>query len=231
MTGELPSSIIAEICFIGRAGGAVKALGGFRKGHHTLPEAANAVTNAFLGKICERELTAEAENLFQAVRTGLGYKRREVALSVASPGAVLTAKDFVVEIFYALEEREPARYAVTTTLRELRSAELARTGEFSGIFAGRFAEISFALKKGARVEAVVDAIEGLDGARGLAVSYPSDCRECEITVEGVDARVRCTGAALEVVFPRGGAPADLIDAFARVRGAFAFSKVLGGLIG
>jgi len=231
MTGELPSSIIAGIGFIGRGGGAVKALGGFKKGHHTVPDAANAVTNAFLGKICEGELAAEAEGLFQAVRAGLGYKRRDAALNVAGPGAVLTAKDFTVEILYALEEGDAARYAVTTTLRELRNAELARTEEFSAIFARRFSEISFALKKGVRVEAVVDAIEALDGGGGLRVSYPSDCRECEIGVDGVEARVRCTGVALEVVFPCGGAPCELMAAFAEVRGAFAISKVLAGLIG
>ena len=231
MSAELPSSIIAEIGFIGRGGGAVKALGGFKKGHHTLPDVANAVTNGFLGKICERELADEAEKLFQAVRTGLDYKRKDVTLAVTSPLAVLTAKDFVVEIFYALEESEPTRYAVTTTLREMRNADLARTEEFARIFAGRFSEISFALKKGARVEAVVDAIEGLDGEGGLGVRYPSDCSECTISVEGVDARVRCTAAAIEVVFPRGGAPGELMEAFARVRGAFAINRVLAGLIG
>jgi len=189
------------------------------------------VTNGFLGKICERELAAEAEKLFQAVRTGLDYKRKDVTLAVTSPLAVLTAKDFVVEIFYALEESEPTRYAVTTTLREMRNADLARTEEFARIFAGRFSEISFALKKGARVEAVVDAIEGLDGEGGLGVRYPSDCSECTISVEGVDARVRCTAAAIEVVFPRGGAPGELMEAFARVRGAFAINRVLAGLIG
>lgn len=231
MTGELPSSIIADISFIGRGGGAVKALGGFRKSHHTVPDAANAVTNAFLGKICEGELAAEAEHLFQAVRTGLGYRRKDVALSVASPLAALTAKDFTVEICYALEEADPARYSVTTTLRGLRSAELARTEEFAAIFAERFSEISFALKKGARVEAVIDAVETLDGEGSLRVSYPSDCRECELTVEGVEARVRCTGATLDMVFPRAGAPAELMEGFAAVRGAFAVSKALGGLIG
>lgn len=230
MTGELPSSIVAEICFIGRGGGAVKALGGFRKSHHTVPDAANAVTNAFLGKICVGELAAEAEKLFQDVRARLGYKRKEVSLSVTGSLAALAAKDFSVEIFYALEERDPARYAVTTTLRGVRSAELARTAEFSEIFAGKFREISFALKKGARVEAVIDAIEGLNGEGGLAVSYPSDCAECEIRVEGVDARVRCTGGTLEVVFPRAGTPAELIDAFEAVRDAFRISKGLSGLI-
>ena len=49
--------------------------------------------------------------------------------------------------------------------------------------------------------------------------------------DGVEAEVRCTGASLEIVFPRSGAPGELIEAFAAVRGAFAISKVLGGLIG
>ncbi len=245
MTGALPSSIIAGISFIGRSGGAVKALGGFKKGRHTLPDAVNATTNAFLGKLCAGELAEEGETLFQSVRTGLGYKRKDVSLAVAGQSAVLSAKDFSVEIFYALEEGDASRYAVTTTLRELKNADLARTAEFAGIFAGKFSEISFGLKKGARVEAVIDAIEALDdddasggeaGGEGevrgkLSVSYPSDCSECEIFVEGVEARVRCTGASLEMVFPRAGGPAELMDGFVAVRGAFAISKVLGGLIG
>jgi hypothetical protein len=164
------------------------------------------------------------------VRTGLGYRRKEIALTATSPLAVLSAKDFTVEIFYVLEEREPSRFAVTTTLRELRDVDFARRVEFSRIFAGKFTEISFALKKGARVEAIIDAIEELEGDRGLSVQYPSDYRDCTIRVTGVDAEVRCTGASLEIIFPRGGAPAELIDAFAAVRDAFAISKSLRGLI-
>ncbi len=231
MTGELPSSIISGIGFIGRGGGLVKTLEGFKKGHHTVPDAANAVTNAFLGKICERELAGSAEKLFQDARTRLGYKRKEVTLTVTGALAVLTAKDFTVEIFYALEESAPGRYAVTTTLRDLRSPELAQREEFAAIFAGKFTEISFGLKKGARVEAVIDVIEALDGEGGLAVSYPSDCRECVIRVEGVDASVRCSGATLEMVFPRAGAPHELIAGFAAVREAFQISRVLAGMLG
>lgn len=230
MSGELPSSVIASIAFVGRGGGLVKSLAGFRKGHHTLPDAANAVTNAFLGKICEGELAEEAERLFQDVRTGLGYRRKEIALAVTSPLAVLTAKDFTVELFYLLEENEPTRYAVTTTLRELRDVACARRPEFARIFAGKFTEISFGLKKGASVEAVIDAIEELEGERGLSVTYPSDYRDCTIRVADVDAEVRCTGAALEVIFARGGGPAELIEAFAAVRDAFAMAKSLSGLI-
>lgn len=227
---DLPSRVIAGISFVGRSGGAVKDLAGFKKGHHTLPDAANATTNAFLGKICERELADEAEKLFQDVRTALDYKRKDVVLSVTSPLAMLGAKDFSVEIFYALEDRDPARYAVTTTLRGVMSAELVRRETFAAIFAGRFTEISFALKKGARIDAVIDAIEELDGDDGLSVTYPSDYRDCTIAVEGVEATVRCTGAALEMVFPRSGGPAELIEAFVAVRESFRISKGLSGLI-
>jgi hypothetical protein len=234
MPAEIPSRVVAEIAFIGRGGGQVKTLKGFKKSHHSVPDAANATTNAFLGKIAESELAEEAEQLFQAVRTGLSYKRKDVALSVTSPQAVLTAKDFTIEILYMLEESEPSRYLATTTLQALRNVELAHTGEFDAIFSGKFSEISFALKKGVRVEAVIDAVEGLEappeGVAALQVHYPSDCSQCVISVEGVEAQVRCTGAALEVVFSRGGSPRELMEAFARVRDAFQINKVLAGLI-
>jgi hypothetical protein len=144
---------------------------------------------------------------------------------------MLGAKDFSVEIFYSLEEKDPARYAVTTTLRGLMSAEFAQREEFARIFAGKFTEISFTLKKGASVAAVIDAVEDLDDEEDLSVTYPSDYRDCTISVAGVDAAVRCTGATLEIVFPRAGGPAELIEAFAQVRDAFRLSKALSGLIG
>jgi hypothetical protein len=231
MTGALPSAIIAGISFTGRSGGAVKALGGFKKGHHTLPDSANAVTNAFLGKICVGELEGQAETLFQKVRAGLGYKRKDVALNLSPPQAVLVAKDFTVEIAYALEATAPSRYAVTQTLHSLRNRDLTQTEEFAAIFAAAFTEICFGLKKGARVEAVIDAIEALDDGAGLFVEYPADCRECLIRVKGIEAQVRCTGGTLDMVFLRAGSPRELMADFAEVREAFAVSRTLAGMIG
>lgn len=231
MASGLSAEIIAGISFIGRDGGAVKALDGFKKGHHTVPDAANAVTNAFLAKICAPEMESRAEALFQRVRTGLGYKRRDVSLELGPATAVLVARDFTVEIGYALEPANPARYAITQTLLHLKSGDLAQTDEFATIFAGMFSEISFTLKKGAPVEAVVDAIEALDSKHGLAVNYPADCTECTITVKGVTAEIRFDGASLDMVFPGTGSPRELIAEFERVRGAFAVSKELTVLIG
>jgi len=231
MPENVPASVIADLRFAGRSGGAVKALGGFKKGRHTLPDAANATTNAFLGRLCETELTEQAEQVFQTVRAALGYKRKELALTTSGPQAVLSAKNFTFEIFYALEPASPERYTITQTLLDVKDGDLLHRDEFNTVFAAMFTELSFTLKKGVSVEAMIDAIEGLDDETTLRVDYPSDCSECRISVEGVEAQVRCTGSSIDMVFPRSGAPRELLAEFLAVRSAFQISKTLSGLLG
>ncbi len=230
MSSEVPGSVIADIQFIGRSGGMVKTLSGFKKKHHTLPDTANAVTNAFLGRLCAGELEDEAEEFFQSVRTKLDYKRKDIALNLTGPMAVLSAKDFTFEITYTLDESAPAEFAISQTLLDIKDGDLVRTDAFNAIFDELFTELSFTLKKGARVDAVIDAIEGLEGNQTLRVDYPSDCSECTISVEGVEAQVRCTSSSLDMIFPRAGSPRELLRQFAAVRSAFGISKALAGLV-
>jgi hypothetical protein len=210
----------------------VKNLAGFKRQHHTVPEAVNPATTAFFAKLCAGEIAEEAEGFFQRAKAAFGYKRTELALEVSSPAAVLTARDFTFELAYALEKTNPAGYEVTRTLHSLRDAKLAAQPEFNELFAALFAGIVFDLVKGVKVEAVIDAVEARGGEDGLAVNYPSDCRHCVLLVDGVAAEVICDGATLEMRFPRPGSPAELVEAFAAVRSAFALTKnrVLAGLL-
>lgn len=223
---------ISQVSLAGRSAGAVKNLGGFRKQHHTVPDAVNAATTAFLGKLCSADLAEEAEGFFQRARAGLGYKRADLSLEVASPAAVLTAKDFILEFEYALEPEDAAAYRVTRTLHSLRNAALVEVPEFDALFAGMFSTIVFGLAKGVKVEAVIDAIEARPAGDPLTVNYPSDCRHCVLAVAGVAAEVVCDGATLELRFPRAGSPRELMVEFAAVREAFALAKdrVLAGLL-
>jgi hypothetical protein len=231
-SAEHPHPFVARISLVGRSEGAVKNLAGFRKQHHTVPDAVNATTTAFLGKLCASELAAEAEEIYQRAKAALGYKRAEASLEVASPLAVLTTKDFVFEIAYALSAVDPGRYEVTRTLHGLGRGEVAGRPEFEQLFAGAFGGIVFSLEKGVRVEAVIDAIEALDADSDLTVSYPSDCRHCVLSVASAEANVVCDGATLEMRFPKNGSPRELVAAFAAVRSAFALTKdrVLAGLL-
>jgi hypothetical protein len=217
-------SFVSRISLVGRSSGLVKNLSGFRKQHHTVPDAVNAATTAFLGKLCVAELAAEAERFFQRSKAAFAYKRTDLALEVTSPAAVLTARDFTFELAYALEPADPAGYGVVRTLHSLSDGELVARPAFNELFVTMFTGMVFALAKGVKVEAVIDAVEARGGADGLAVSYPSDCRQCVLQVDGVAAEVICDGATLEMRFPRPGSPAELVEAFAAVRSAFALSK-------
>lgn len=233
-----PRTFIAQLSLVARGGGLVKSLRAFDKSRHTVPDAVNAATSGFLARLCAAELAEEAEAVFQRARLALAYKRKDISLDVTAPNAVLAAKDFTWELGYALDEAEPGSFVVTRTLHGLKSGDLVRTAEFDALFAGQFSAIVFGLKKGVRVEAVIDAVEGLeaeegeDAEAGMRVDYPSDCSDCTLTVPGVNAQVVCDGATLEMRFGRNGSPRELIEAFAEVRRAFSLSKSrpLSGLL-
>ncbi len=231
-SANVSHQFVSQISLTGHGQGQVRALSGFKKQHHTLPDAVNATTTAFLGKLCVTEIAAEAEDLFQRAKTLLHYKRADISLEVTSPTAQLTTRDFVFELAYALEKAQPERYTITRTLHGLRGAGLVDQPEFDQLFAGTFSGIVFGLTKGVRVESVIDAVEALDDEVPLKVDYPSSCQQCTLTVENVAAEVICDGATLEMRFPRNGSPRKLIQAFATLRAAFALTKdeVLVGLL-
>lgn len=238
-----PRSFISQVSLVGRGGGAFKTLRGFDKSRHTVPDAVNNATSGFLAKLCTPELSEEAEDFFQRTNAALSYKRKDLSLDVTSPAAVLSAKDFTLEIVYALEAGDPSSYGITRTLHSIKNGDLLRVAEFNELFAGQFSAIAFALKKGVRVEAVIDAVEGLEddedevadkgGRTGkLRVDYPSDCSACTLSVDGIAAAVVCDGATLEMRFEKSGSPRELVEAFAAVRKAFALTKdrALAGLL-
>lgn len=204
----------------------------FDRKRHSVPDAVNVHTANFLAKLCAVELADSAEELFQHVRTTLGYKRTQLSLDVTPPTAVLSAKDFTHETAYALDEADPATYVVTKHLHGLNNADLLLTDEFDSLFAGSFDVLRFDLRKPVRVEAVIDAVESLDTPEMLRVDYPSDCKACTLTVSDVTPQVHCDGVSLEMRFPRCGSPRELIEAFATVRKAFTLTKShpLSGLL-
>lgn len=230
-----PFSKISQVRLGGTGGGAVKSLRSYDKARHSLPDAVNAATTAFLARLSSPELTEEAEGLFQSARAALGYKRAGISLEVGAGLATLTTKDFCWELAYSLEPAAPARYIISRTLHRLRSGDLVRLEAFNTLFAAQFDAVVFDLVRGVQVEAVIDAVEALDPeAEGaLTVEYPSDCSRCFLTVPGVAAQVECDGASLALRLPRAGSPEQCLLEFEAVRDAFRLSRVgvLAGLLG
>jgi hypothetical protein len=229
---EFSPTTLAALHLSGRSMGVVKRLQGFRKDRHTVPDAINSATQAFFARLCADELAEEGEQWFQRAKAALEYKRRDLTLTLGSASAELTAKDFAFEISWALKVDDPGEYVITRTLRDFTAAEFVLGAGCHEVFAGTFTDIVFTLKRGVAVEAVIDAVEALPDSSAMTVSYPANAAECTLLVTGVDATVRCTGATLELIFPRAGSPRELIEAFGRVRSAFRFTQdaALAGLL-
>jgi len=225
-------SYIARVRLVGSLpGGMLKQLEGFRKGHHTVPDSLSPATQTFFARIIASRVEAAGEEWFQRAKLELKTKRRELTLEVTSPGAVLTAKDFVFEISYEMEAEDPGRFAGQQTLHDLKG-ERWGAAAFDRLFEGQFNEIVFDLARGVSVEEVIDAVEDLDESTGMSVDYPSDCSQCVLRVKGVDAEVCCDGHSLRMTFPLAGGPSELIQSFVAVREAFRLSKKtpLAGLL-
>lgn len=231
-SGSDSTAYVESLRFVGRSTGPVKTLRGFRKGQHTLPDAVTPATIAFLGKLCADELQEEAETLFQQARATCAYKRKDLALDLSPGQAVLAARDFSLEIAYAFDDGDPATYCRRLTLDGVHELDFLKGEACTDLFSGRFSDLVFGLTKGAPVEAVIDAVEDLDDPERLRVDYPSDCAHCLLSVDGVDAQVRFDGAELAMIFPRAGAPAELLEGFLAVRSAFSLTKsaALTGLL-
>ena len=219
------SKILQSFRFSGRSTGLVKMLRGFKKSHHSIPDAVNAATTGFLAKLAAEELAEEAEQIFQQARSLLHYKRKDLALELEAGVAVLSAKDFIFEIAYSLSDTAPSDYVVNRSLHGLKRADFLFLPECDTLFTGLFSEVVFLLVKGAPVERVIDAIEELHALNSpLKVDYPSDYQNCVISIPGVEAEVRFDGRELAVVFPRTGTPRELWESFLAVREAFGLTK-------
>jgi hypothetical protein len=225
-------AVVHGIDFRVRSSGRVKALDGFDKARHSVPDSVCPATTAFLARLCARELGDDAERLFQAARAALGYKRREMELSVGSPTALLRTPDFSLEWNYELNDLDASEWMLTKILSP-SSGDIVRRPAFEGLFSGQFTDLVFTFSGAADIEAVIDAVEDLDAVSGLRVDYPSDCRECVLSVEGVSAHVKIEPASLRMAFPKNGSPAELLDGFVAVRDRFRLAKqgILAGLLG
>ncbi|MDR1817083.1 MAG: hypothetical protein LBR07_02675 [Puniceicoccales bacterium] len=237
---------LSQVRWTHAARGLFKNLAAFDKKRHTPPTAATPAAAAFLAKLTEQELAAEAEQFFQRTRVALNYKRKEITLSAGGGAAVLQTKDFLLEWDYAVAPDAPEEWVLTRALHGVRSGNILALAEFDDLFAGSagFSALEFQLEKPVRVEDVIDVVEALDtdaanasaaasdatgAAAGapntaLRVEYPSDCSQCELHVEGVEAKVVFTGATLRMEFPAQDTPNALAEQFLRVRTAFALTK-------
>ncbi|MDQ8184907.1 hypothetical protein [Pelagicoccus sp. SDUM812002] len=221
--------LVSSLAIVGRTRGEVRRLAAFDKKRHTVPDRVCGATQAFLEKLCEEELTGEAEELFQAVREQFGYKRKEISLDVGAGFARLQTKDFVLEIRYELEEEDPGDYVIETSVKDVASRDLLESAPFNASVGRRFDRLRCSLSGQVSVESVIDAVEE-DESGETRVDYPSDCSNCTVTIEGVAGEVFVDGLVLEVRYGKLTSAGALMETFERIGAQFLAAAGLGSFL-
>lgn len=232
-TQDPSQSIVQAIGMSCEESGLVKQLRAFKKSQHKVPDSITPATSAFLSRLCAEELEETAEALYQSARSTCGYKRRELSLSVQSPGATLSCPDFTLDLSYGFANEDPSAWRCQWVLSGFKELDFLKGEACNTLFEGRFTHLFFRFSgRGCKVEDLIDAVEALENTK-LRVDYPSDCNHCILRVEGVPAQVRIDGAELSMEFPSPAAPAQVLQAFIHVREAFVLSGNidLAGLLG
>jgi len=223
------SRLIRNLSFVGQFEGLVKRMDGFDKSRHTPPKFASDRAQQFLARLAEPELTEWGEELFTAFREGMGYRRKDISLSIENGSARIEAKDFTLERRYELFHDEPDSYWVETELREAVSSDFLEEGGFNESVGPQFERLRCVFQRETRVEDVIDGIEEAEGSM-VSVDYPSTCEHCEARIEGLDAIFRFDAATLEVRFPSFGMPRQLIGAYRAMSDALADVEVMRDLL-
>ena len=224
MAKAAEDSVVRRVCLRGYTEGKVMRFPAFNRKRHHVPSNLSSAAREFFARLCEPELAAETEAFFQRIRGAMGYKRKEISLTMEAAAAVLETRDFVLEWEYALDERDPTSYRLSRSLRFLRVLGDEEWGVLDETLGDLFSDVSVELKARLSVEAVIDAVEALDpGLCRMEVNYPSDCHQCTLRVPGVDAEVVYNGASLEMHFPRKMESGVLWNAFDSVRKSFDLS--------
>ena len=225
-----PTAEVRNVHLLGSKPGNVKNLPGFRKGFHKVPATLpDTMYERQFGAMAEPDLDRLARDLFERLRAGRGYKRKEINLNLGSPNATLTTTDFTLDLLYTLDADDPGDCLLTHDLHTIRDIGAFADGSLNEVFAGVFNRVSFSFAQSIDMEDLIDELEDAPGG-AASLRYPPDCSECVIQLPGFMGTVRVTARELEVVSPAGASPAELVKAFVDASAVLAANPTLERLI-
>ena len=138
----------------------VDALPGFdRKRGHRVPDAVTTRATAFVRALAEPDVAAEVETCFAALRAQLGYKRRQLRVTLAPDGAAIATPDFEYHLVVAQDADDPGRARVRRTIQGVQRPDVLDTPAFAAVFEAGFDGLDLPVATRLDVAALIDDLE------------------------------------------------------------------------
>ena len=189
----------------------LKSLGGYQK-HHRL-SGKEVVSDKFLTDLAASDLNDELESAFAKLRSGFGFKRKELTATdpmencgeVATPG-------FTYEVSVSTIDGEPSNVLWRRAISRISDAETVTSPQFEETFGTQFNILELALTEPVDVEAVIDEVEDCDDP-SVTVDYEKDASWCRIEFRGRKESIHVESDCIRVRSSGEISPSDLIETF------------------
>ena len=206
--------MIKEAILRGQGGGAIRDLGGFKKGYR-IPDAQSGAAHEFVRRAGVEEVKAHADRIHEGIREKFGYKRREVTYGCADGAASIITPDFDVNISIRQDPEDAGGYVIETEVGTIRNPDIVKTASFSDLFSGYCDAMVIAFAKPVSVEEKIDAIEDIPELRKY-LAYESDCSSLTLDLPQPNIRIHITKEQMHLSMP---GPKDLKSLLANAQSA------------
>ena len=170
-----PTNIIKDSSLIGEDRGQVSELSGYRKPLHPL-STHNSWEQNFVETSGESEVTDLVTEIYEKVRTSLGYKRRDISFANAGSSATINTPDFDVNVSLTQDPNDADEYVLKTEVASFRRPEVIDDPSFLKIFNKYCDSVVIELESNLDLKEKIDEIEEIEKlAKGL--NYDPECTE------------------------------------------------------
>lgn len=191
------AGMLPRASLVGSIGGRVRDLSGYKKpkqplGVHSRWE------REFIQTAGVREVSEQAEALFEEVRRSFDFKRREVSFASEGPTASIRTPAFDADLSLDQDPLDATRYLLSTQVSAFRRPEIVSDPEFLRIFEERCDRVVIELETPLDVEAKIDEIEDSD-ALADDLEYDRDATYFTLRVPGLPLRMHATSTRVAFI--------------------------------
>jgi len=189
---------LKSVDLIGRKGGAIRELSGFKKGYHRVPDSVNSYTQSFVEGIASDDLEQEATEIHDKLKANFRYKRKEIKFDIDGPSAVISTKDFDLSIHYSQDPDDAAGYIIEYQINNIKDPDTLLDDGLQEILDRHFDQVRFLIEGSINLKDMIDAIEA-EEPEGLDLEYPADCSSLTILMLGCDWKILVTSHGVSIV--------------------------------
>lgn len=188
------AGMLPRASLVGSVGGRVRDLSGYKKPKQPL-SVHSRWEREFVQSSGAREVSEQAEALFEEIRTSFDFKRREVSYACEGPTASIRTPAFDADLSLDQDPDDATRYLITTQASSFRRPEIVSDPEFLRIFNERCDRVVIELESPLDIEAKIDEIEDSD-ALADELEYDRDATYFTLRLPGLPVRMHATSSRI-----------------------------------